>query len=149
MISAGGGRVGRPLLEEAIERLNGTPMRAIAGPLMPQEDFDALKRRVPGNVELIRSVPDLSQELRHAAASISQCGYNTALDLVRTRVPALVVPYATPGGGRADPPRAPARSARPRARRRARRRAAARLRARTRHASTSTAPPPPATCCTS
>jgi len=96
VISAGGGRVGRPLLEEAIERLNGTPMRAIAGPLMPQKDFDALKRRVPGNVELIRSVPDLSQELRHAAASISQCGYNTALDLVRTRVPALVVPYTTP-----------------------------------------------------
>ena len=96
VISAGGGRVGRPLLEESIERLNGTPMRAIAGPLMPQEDFDALKRIVPRNVELIRAVPDLSKELRHAAASISQCGYNTALDLVRTRVPALVVPYATP-----------------------------------------------------
>ena len=96
VISAGGGRVGRSLLEEAIQRLNGTPMRAIAGPLMPQEDFDALKRRIPRNVELIRSVPDLSRELRHAAASISQCGYNTALDLVRTRVPALVVPYATP-----------------------------------------------------
>ena len=31
-----------------------------------------------------------------ARASISQCGYNTALDLLRTRVPALVVPYATP-----------------------------------------------------
>ena len=70
-------------------------MRAIAGPLMPEEDF-ARSQRAPRNVELIRSVPDLAQELRHAAASISQCGYNTALDLVRTRVPALVVPYATP-----------------------------------------------------
>ena len=27
---------------------------------------------------------------------ISQCKYNTALDLVRTKVPTLVVPYATP-----------------------------------------------------
>ena len=27
---------------------------------------------------------------------MSQCGYNTALDIVRTGVPALVVPYATP-----------------------------------------------------
>ena len=44
----------------------------------------------------MRSVPDLARELRRAAASISQCGYNTALDLLRTRVPALVVPYATP-----------------------------------------------------
>ena len=96
MISAGGGRVGRPLLEEAIERLNGTPMKAIAGPLMPDEDFEALRTRAPRNVELIRSVPDLAHELRSAAASISQCGYNTALDVVRARVPALVVPYATP-----------------------------------------------------
>ncbi|MDA0184839.1 hypothetical protein OJ997_31340 [Solirubrobacter phytolaccae] len=96
VISAGGGRVGRPLLEEAIERLNGTPMRMIAGPLMPEEDFEALRKRAPRNVELIRSVPDLAAELKQAAASISQCGYNTALDLVRTRVPALVVPYATP-----------------------------------------------------
>jgi predicted glycosyltransferase len=96
VISAGGGRVGRPLLEEAIERLNGTPMKAIAGPLMPDEDFEALRRLAPRNVELIRSVPDLAQELRKAAASISQCGYNTALDVVRSRVPALVVPYVTP-----------------------------------------------------
>lgn len=96
VISAGGGRVGRPLLEEAIERLNGTPMKAIAGPLMPDEDFEALRRRAPRNVDLIRSVPDLAAELKRAAASISQCGYNTALDVVRSRVPALVVPYATP-----------------------------------------------------
>lgn len=96
VISAGGGRVGRPLLEEAIERLDGTPMKAIAGPLMPDEDFDALRRRAPKHVDLIRSVPDLARELKQAAASISQCGYNTALDVVRARVPALVVPYATP-----------------------------------------------------
>jgi len=96
VISAGGGRVGRPLLEDAIDRLNGTPMRAIAGPLMPDEDFEALRRRAPRNVDLIRSVPDLAAELKRAAASISQCGYNTALDVVRARVPALVVPYATP-----------------------------------------------------
>jgi Asp-tRNA(Asn)/Glu-tRNA(Gln) amidotransferase C subunit len=32
--------------------------------------------------------------LRHAAASISQCGYNTTMDILRTRVPALVVPFS-------------------------------------------------------
>ncbi len=44
---------------------------------------------------LLRQVPDLVAELRGARVSISQCGYNTALDLVVAGVPALVVPYAT------------------------------------------------------
>jgi predicted glycosyltransferase len=96
VVSAGGGRVGRPLLEEAIKASGGRPMRAIAGPLMPHEDYAALQRIAPPNVELVRSVPDLAAELSRAQASISQCGYNTALDLLRTHVPALVVPYETP-----------------------------------------------------
>jgi predicted glycosyltransferase len=96
VVSAGGGRVGRELLEQAIRASDGRPMRAIAGPLMPQDDYEALRAIAPPNVELVRSVPDLAEELSRAKASISQCGYNTALDLVRTQVPALVVPYATP-----------------------------------------------------
>lgn len=96
VVSAGGGRVGKPLLEQAITASAGRPMRAIAGPLMPAGDYEALRAMAPPNVELLRSVPDLARELSRAKASISQCGYNTALDLVRTRVPALVVPYATP-----------------------------------------------------
>ena len=40
-------------------------------------------------------MPDLGAELDRAAASVSQCGYNTALELMQARVPALVVPYAT------------------------------------------------------
>jgi predicted glycosyltransferase len=42
-------------------------------------------------------VPDLGAELRSAGVSVSQCGYNTALDVLRARVPALVVPYRAPG----------------------------------------------------
>jgi predicted glycosyltransferase len=33
-------------------------------------------------------------EMRRAALSVSQCGYNTALDIVASGVPALVVPFA-------------------------------------------------------
>jgi predicted glycosyltransferase len=95
VVSAGGGRVGLPLLREAMRNANGRPMRVIAGPLMPDEDYATLQALRPDNVELLRSVPNLAAELSRAAGSISQCGYNTALDLVRTRVPALVVPYAT------------------------------------------------------
>jgi predicted glycosyltransferase len=49
---------------------------------------------MPG-VELVRQVSDMVAEMRAARASISQCGYNTALDLVVAGVPALVVPYQT------------------------------------------------------
>jgi predicted glycosyltransferase len=96
VVSAGGGRVGFELLREAMANSGGRAVRAIAGPLMPDEDYAALRDLKPGNVELLRSVPNLAEELSRAAGSISQCGYNTALDLLRTRVPALVVPYATP-----------------------------------------------------
>jgi predicted glycosyltransferase len=96
VVSAGGGRVGLPLMREAIAAAQGRTLRVIAGPLMPDDDYRALQREAPPNVELKRSVPDLAAELSKAAASVSQCGYNTALDLIRTRVPALVVPYATP-----------------------------------------------------
>ena len=79
----------------AMAASDGRPMKVIAGPLMPEENWRGLQRLKPPNVELVRSVPDLAAELLLAAASVSQCGYNTALDLIRTRVPALVVPYVT------------------------------------------------------
>jgi predicted glycosyltransferase len=50
---------------------------------------------MPG-VELVRHVGDMVAEMRRARASISQCGYNSALDIVGANVPALVVPYETP-----------------------------------------------------
>ena len=101
VVSAGGGLVGEPLLRAAIEapRIGtGVPMRAIAGPLMPQDGFERLRAQADGvrDLELVRSVPDLSSELAGAAAAVSQAGYNTTLEIVRAGVPALAVPYATP-----------------------------------------------------
>jgi predicted glycosyltransferase len=93
VVSAGGGRVGAPLLREAIEAApEDVRLKVITGPLFPRGV--ALPRRP--NAEIVRAVPDLAHELRRASASISQCGYNTALDIVRSGVPAHVVPYATP-----------------------------------------------------
>jgi predicted glycosyltransferase len=97
VVSAGGGRVGAPLARAAIEShpVPGLRMKVVAGPLMPEADFAALPRR--DGVEIVRAVPDLAAEPARASASLSQCGYNTALEIVRARVPALVVPYAPPG----------------------------------------------------
>jgi predicted glycosyltransferase len=100
VVSAGGGLVGEPLLRTAIEAQRigtGLPMRAIAGPLMPDDAFERLRAGAVGvpELELLRSVPDLAAELAGAAAAVSQAGYNTTLEIVGTGVPALVVPYAT------------------------------------------------------
>jgi predicted glycosyltransferase len=103
VVSAGGGRVGAPLLEAAMDAhellARARPMRLIAGPLLPQEDWAPLAARARHleRLELVRSVPGLGPELRAAAGSVSQCGYNTALELLRSGVPALVVPFAEAG----------------------------------------------------
>src|SRR6185312_6686134 len=100
VVSAGGGRVGAPLLEAAIDaqpalwNAERVPMRLIAGPFLPEPDWRGLRRRARGRpgLELIRAVPDLAVELRGARASVSQCGYNTALEVLQAGLPALVVP---------------------------------------------------------
>jgi predicted glycosyltransferase len=98
LVSAGGGLVGEPLLTAAVKAqpLTGRPMRVIGGPLLPGDAWERIAAVAPPEVELVRAVPDLGAELRAARASVSQAGYNTALEVVRSGVPALLVPYATP-----------------------------------------------------
>lgn len=102
VVSAGGGIVGAPLLTAAVEahrHLDDVAMKIIAGPFLPEDAWQDLRNRSAQRhgLALCRSVPDLGAELRAARASISQCGYNTALDVLRARVPALIVPYAENG----------------------------------------------------
>ena len=97
VVSAGGGRVGEPLLSTAAraQPLTGMPMRLIGGPLLPAQAWRRIAAIAPPGVELRRSVQDLGAELSGARASVSQGGYNTALEVVRSGIPALIVPYAT------------------------------------------------------
>jgi predicted glycosyltransferase len=100
VVSAGGGLVGAPLLRAAVEARDLLPaevrLEVVAGPFLPDEAWSELQKAAstrPG-IDLHRFVPDLRERLRTARASVSQCGYNTALDVIRARVPALVVPFA-------------------------------------------------------
>jgi predicted glycosyltransferase len=100
VISAGGGLVGYPLLKAAIEahallQVDGLEMRVIAGPFLPEASWQSLRTAAQGmnGLQLLRCVPDLYEEMRAAAASVSQCGYNTSLDILQSGVPALVVPF--------------------------------------------------------
>jgi predicted glycosyltransferase len=97
VVSAGGGLVGEPLLRAAAaaQPAAGVPVRLIAGPLLAEDAWRRLRALAGPGVELRRSVADLGTELRSARASISQGGYNTALEVVRSGVPGLIVPYAT------------------------------------------------------
>lgn len=107
IVSAGGGMVGYELLKAAIgaQRLlwreHASPMQLVAGPFLPEAEWQALHRDADGcaGIEIIRSVPNLGAEFYQASASVSQCGYNTAMDILSSGVPALVVPFAA---GRED-----------------------------------------------
>ena len=102
VVSAGGGLVGERLLSTAVEAYRllrdtvAPPVDVITGPFVAPRAWRELTdaaRELPG-LRVRRWVPSLLAELRRAAGSVSQCGYNTALDLVRAAVPAVVVPYA-------------------------------------------------------
>ncbi|HET9164893.1 MAG TPA: glycosyltransferase, partial [Candidatus Angelobacter sp.] len=101
VVSAGGGMVGEALLRTAIQAYefvsvpDKPEMQVIGGPFIPEQSWEDLERisQQKQGISLFRSVPDLGAELRRASASISQCGYNTAMDILRSRVPALVVPF--------------------------------------------------------
>lgn len=105
LVSAGGGIVGFPLFAAALEAhallwpLFGLTLRIVAGPFLPEAQWSRLTQAAIGRpgVELVRHVPDMVAEMRRAGLSISQCGYNTALDLVISGVPALIVPYGASG----------------------------------------------------
>ncbi len=105
VVSAGGGLVGEDLLRTAIQahrirgRAAGWEMTVIGGPFLPNDAWERLRSSSAGmhGLRLVRAVDDLVAELRGSAVSVSQCGYNTSLDLIRARVPALVVPFVAPG----------------------------------------------------
>jgi len=105
VVSAGGGIAGEPLLRTAIEALDylqddrSVEMKVIAGPFLSDESWRALRSLAHGRnrLRLVRQVSDLCSELCGAAVSISQAGYNTCLDVLRARVPAILVPFAKEG----------------------------------------------------
>jgi predicted glycosyltransferase len=100
LVSGGGGRFAERLYTMAIDAhaLLGDaapPMTIVAGPLCPDDLFARLCTAAASRpaIHVERTVADLCGAMRRAAVSVSQCGYNTALDIVRAAVPAIVVPF--------------------------------------------------------
>lgn len=103
LVSAGGGAVGADLIALAIkarqysERYSSTPWDIVAGPNFPDRQFDQLARTMPDGMVLHRFLPDFRKWMARAAVSVSQAGYNTLMDVLATRTPAVMVPFAEGG----------------------------------------------------
>lgn len=101
LVSAGGGKVGAALLGTAalaqrhhLHELGWT-MRIVTGPFLGDDDVRALRAHAAAcsSLRVERFVPDLCEQMARSAVTVSQCGYNTALDVMRAGVPSLVVPF--------------------------------------------------------
>jgi predicted glycosyltransferase len=102
IVSAGGGMVGAPLFQVAIkaqallwENLK-LSMTLVAGPFLPEADWFKLQAQAtdrPG-LTLHRYVPNMTDLLASHSISVSQCGYNTVMDILKSGIAALVVPFA-------------------------------------------------------
>ncbi|WP_299726969.1 glycosyltransferase [uncultured Tateyamaria sp.] len=94
LVSAGGGAVGDRLFEAAIDAAYLTPHLAWLFLVSGESERRArLIRKAPKHVSIERPRPDYRRLLQGAAASVSMCGYNTALDVMQTGVPSVLVPF--------------------------------------------------------
>jgi predicted glycosyltransferase len=95
IVSAGGGDVGGPVYETALAAATrlGHPLRLLVGGTDPHHRITALRNQAPADVTIEPARPDFRQMLYHATASVSLCGYNTALDILQAGTPAVFVPY--------------------------------------------------------
>jgi predicted glycosyltransferase len=94
MTTVGGGSDGHALASVAV----AAPVPAglghliVAGPQMPLEQLNDLRRQAKPGVNVVPAVDDVVFHLRHAAAVVSMGGYNTVCEIMSTNVPALIVP---------------------------------------------------------
>lgn len=106
LVSAGGGAHGAKLMKAAIAaRANGmlsaaiagAPWRLLTGLNIPPRQAAELERLAGDGVVIERMRRDFRNLLAHARVSVSLCGYNTAMEVIAARVPAVMVPF---GSGR-------------------------------------------------
>ena len=100
LVSAGGGDVGENLFATALDAaaLDAAQLwRLLVGGRDAEGLCAAMRQNAPPNVVIEPARPDFRQMLYHAAASVSMCGYNTALDLLQAGTPSVFVPFDAGG----------------------------------------------------
>jgi predicted glycosyltransferase len=97
--SAGGGSVGKPLLESAIrafKRLrveNAKYLSVFTGPFLDERSYLQLKQFADDGLVIEKFTPNFLSYLAAADLSISMGGYNTSMNILAADVPALIWPF--------------------------------------------------------
>jgi predicted glycosyltransferase len=103
IVSAGGGAVGRVLLETAVRArplssLANRTWRILTGINASAADVAAIEalgsRDGGGRVAVERTREDFTTLLRNCAVSVSQAGYNTTMEILHAGARAVLVPFA-------------------------------------------------------
>jgi predicted glycosyltransferase len=102
IVSGGGGAVGFELMRAALaaqrlSRASGGPWRLLVGANAPDAELEHLAREGGAPVIVERARPDFPALLAGARISVSQAGYNTVLDVVRSGARPVLVPFAEQG----------------------------------------------------
>lgn len=98
VVSAGGGSTGSHVLHAAIAARahsahRGLTWRVLVGPGIAQEEFERLAASAGAGTIVERNRLDFPALLARARVSVSQGGYNTVMDVLRSGAPAVVVPF--------------------------------------------------------
>lgn len=96
IVSAGGGDVGAHVFDTCLAAAARDPdrvWRLLLGGQDAARRSAELMQNAPPNVMIEPARPEFRQMLHHAAASVSLCGYNTALDVLQSGVRAVFVPF--------------------------------------------------------
>lgn len=100
LVSTGGGPVGSRLRQVAAEMGTGPagePVRIRVGAGVASEEVVRLTAQATKTMTIEPNQPDFRARLRTCACSVSQAGYNTAVDLLSTDAPAVLVPFDVDG----------------------------------------------------
>ena len=102
VVSAGGGTVGMRLLQAALaaqerSRYREHPWRVLAGANVADADARRLALAANAGVVVEPARADFPALLSRAWISVSQAGYNTVLDVLRSGARPVIVPYAEDG----------------------------------------------------
>ena len=98
--SAGGGRSGFKLLNAVLDAFDLVSqdicarLELFCGPFMDQQEFETLAARSAPGRRIRRYTKRFVDYLSAADLSVSLAGYNTCMNLLVTKVPALVFPYS-------------------------------------------------------
>jgi predicted glycosyltransferase len=103
VVMAGGGADGYPMMSTLIDALpkvlEDQPciMAVITGPFMPVELIADLERRAGRlPIQMLEAVTDSTSYISAADLVIAMAGYNTSVEILRTKTPAILIPRSGP-----------------------------------------------------